>query len=213
MDLDKPEMINSFLAAALSTYHGLVEAYPNRLAAWFNLGRICYQINELETAKVVFEAILANQSLEYEPNDFLFWREFQDDLFDYDRMMEEMVAYRKDQDPEHMRQIEKAIRESAVFYLSKIHVAEGKGIEALSILSLNVSDETKFVPIWMLRSVLNLHHGRVNEAFSDMQSALERKEYILPKVGREFFDKAKSAGLDVSHYEKVLGRVMTRLGA
>lgn len=212
-NFEQVEVGQSLLHVATITYQGLTETYPDRLAAWFNLGRLCFELNELQSAKAVFEAIQANPQLRYDANDILFWREFQDGLFDYDRMMEEMVNYRKAPDPKHLRQIEKLIRESVVYYQSNILLAEGKTADALAWLTQNMTPETEFVPSWTLRAILNLHAGRASEALADLKVALGRKEYILPKIGAEFFEAARNQGLEVSYYEQRLKRLMSRLVA
>lgn len=210
-NFEQAQVGQSLLHVATITYQGLTEMYPDRLAAWFNLGRLCFELNELESAKAVFEAIQANPQLHYDANDILFWREFQDGLFDYDRMMEEMVNYRKAPDPAHLRQIEKLIRESVVYYQSNILLTEGKTTEALTWLTQNITPETEFVPSWTLRAILNMHAGRASEALADLKMALDRKEYILPKIGAAFFDVARNQGLEVSYYEQRLKRLMSRL--
>jgi tetratricopeptide (TPR) repeat protein len=210
-NFEQAQVGQSLLHVAAITYQGLTETYPDRLAAWFNLGRLCFELNELQSAKAVFEAIQANPQLRYDANDILFWREFQDGLFDYDRMMEEMVNYRKTPDPKHLRQIEKLIRESVVYYQSNILLAEGKTTDALAWLTQNMTPETEFVPSWTLRAILNLHAGRASEALADLKIALGRKEYILPKIGAEFFEVARNQGLELGYYEQRLKRLMSRL--
>lgn len=207
----RPELIQALLNAALSVYQGLIGNYPERLAAWFNLGRVCFELNEFDTAKTVFEAIRANPQLRYDPSDLLFWREFQDGLFDYDRMMEEVVAYRKAPDEKHLRKVETLIHESAVFYLANIALAQGDAAGALALLRDNVTADTEFVASWMLRSILNLNAKRYPEALFDLQTALGKKEYLVTKLGQSYFDMAKDAGLDVGRFEARLQSLVSRM--
>lgn len=210
-NLPQQELVQALLNASLSVYQGLITTFPNRLAAWFNLGRICFELNELDTAKTVFESIHANPQLCYDPNDLLFWREFQDGLFDYDRMMEEMVNYRKAPDDQRLRTIETLIHESVVFYLANIDLAQGRVNDALTLLRDNVTDKTEFVPSWMLRSILNLHMSQGVEALSDLQMALGKKEYLIAKLDQSYFNMAKAAGLDVAKFEARLRRLNERM--
>lgn len=212
-NLPQPDLIQALMNASLSAYQHLITAYPERLAAWFNLGRLCFELNELDTAKAVFEAIRANPQLRYEANDLLFWREFQDGLFDYDRMSEELVAYRKTSDERHLLAIEKLISESIVYYLANIALSQGRAMDALALLSENITADTGFVPSWLLRSILNLHAGRHGDALADLQAALERKEYMLSKLDMSYFNLARDAGLDVAIYVQRLRRLNERLAA
>lgn len=212
-NMPREDLVLALLNAALSVYRGLVTQFSDRLAAWFNLGRICFELNEMETAKAVFEAIHANSSLRYVASDLLFWREFQDGLFDYDRMMEEMVNHRKAPDEQHIRKIEILIRESAVFYLANIALAQGDSGAALALLHNNVTADTEFAASWMLRSILNLNTGRYSDAFSDLQTALGKKEYLVAKLGQSYFDMAKDAGLDVARFEARLQSLKARMAA
>lgn len=207
----QPDFVQTLLNAALSIYQSLISRFPERLAAWFNLGRICFELNEFDTAKTVFEAIYANPHLRYDPSDLLFWREFQDGLFDYDRMMEEIVNYRKAPDEKHLRKVESLIHESAVFYLANIALVQGKANESLALLRANVNADTEFAASWMLRSILHLNSGSYGEALSDLQVALSKKEYLLAKLGESYFDMAKDAGLDVARYEARLQSLTARM--
>lgn len=209
-NLTQPDLIQALMNASLSAYQHLITAYPDRLAAWFNLGRLCFELNELDTAKVVFEAIRANPQLHYEANDLVFWREFQDGLFDYERMADEMVAYRKSFDEHHLRVIESLVAESVVFYLANIALTQGRTSDALALLRDNVTENTDFVPSWMLRSILNLHAGRQSDAQADLQAALGRREYMLSKLDIPYFNLARDSGLDVDSYVKRWQRLSAR---
>lgn len=211
-DFAGSDMPRALLNVAMVVYKGLTESHPDRLAAWFNLGRICFELGEYETAQLIFEVMLTNPDMRYEITDLLFWREFQDGFFDYDRMMEEMVAVRKDGDAAHLGNIASFIRESAALYLATIHVQLGNLTEALRTLETQEHAAAGFVPASVLRAILRMRAGDVAGARDDLLSALARKPYLLAKMDRDVLRAARMRGLalsDVEHAKQVLDSRLT----
>lgn len=205
------ELQRNLYAAAFKTYQILVRIYPERIAAWFNLARIYHELRDYATASQIFTEILLHPEWHYAAEDLLFWKEFQPRSFDYDRMMAEIVLYRKTQDTSHLRAIERLMRESAMLYFAQILVMDGNDLGALEVLSSQAcGGDISYPAALAMRAILRLGQGDAVGAHSDLRAAMQREGYVLATIDPEVVAQMKQHGLDVGDVEVSLQRLRAR---
>lgn len=177
------EQIDGLLLSARETYERLTREHPDRLAARYNLARLRVESGDKAGAMSDFEEILSNRSLVYQPTDLLFWREFHDAYFDYERMMEESVALARDGDDRHLRAIEAAIRESSRFYLAELCEQTGDTIKARQVLTSGQTEGWQFAPVLLARARIELKLGSAAEAERQYRAALALDRVLLTQIG------------------------------
>jgi tetratricopeptide (TPR) repeat protein len=184
------------LNLARVTYKKLSDAYPNRLAAHFNYGRICYEIGDKESALATFKHILNDITLYYEPTDLLMWREFQDSLFDYERLMFALRNFEMTQDPAYYKSIKAAILESSLWYLGTILLDRGDHQKALEIFTKHLEPDAELQALFVLKFKLLLRSGKQREASGYIKEIFRNQPWIIAKFGQKIVDGISSNSLD-----------------
>ncbi len=190
-----------YLFAAKNSYTRLVAEHPKRLAALFNLARIEFELKEYVSAKNLFLKIITCSSLRYRPNDLLFWREFHDSHFDYDALMRNLVSYRIHGQEKYIKQIEKIIWESSLFYLGTILAKKSNSLDDAAVLLENFMDpSTDSQLLWLLKIRLNQTETISNDLTSihkikpwffavfrkDLAEVLDGSESIPKKIASDW---------------------------
>lgn len=199
----------AMLNGAARVYQVLVPQYPDRLAARFNLARILYEQRAYEAAAQAFTDILLTPDLQYIPHDTLFWKEIQENWFDYDVLMEQGMQFRMTGNPECLRRIIQAIRESAGFYLASVLVENGDSRSALDVLE--ALGELTFPRMLMLRAILRLQFGNGEGAGVDLQNALSQRPWDVLELDEDFFELAEQQRCPVAAWRATREQLSTRI--
>lgn len=179
------EELDGFLIAARDRYRLLIEKYPNRIAARFNLARVLYEMRDEAAARGEFQRVLDDPSLVYQANDLLFWREFNDAYFDYELMMEECVAYACDRDQRHLWAVERAIRESSRLYLSLLWERAGNMQAARDVLAAAPQSGWQFPAVTLALARIESKLGNFTESERHYHAAFESERVLLTRVSLE----------------------------
>lgn len=111
------ELASEFLFKSRDIFENLCELNKKNIASYFNLARIYYEMGEFSKAASIFEFILGDRDLIFDPNQTLFWREFHDSYFSYDEFMRKIVSFRLYNDQNDLLMIISMIRDSCLVYL------------------------------------------------------------------------------------------------
>lgn len=184
------------LRAATDAYRRLSERFPDRLAAVFNLGRLNFELGNYDDTLAAMMKVAGNASLSYVATDTLFWREFQDKLFEYHRMMEEMTAFFRDSDATHLRSVERMIRVSGLLYAAKSLARLGRSAEALDLLNLKMPEKTDLAALWIERFKLRAGAGDLAAAEADLRAVFANQPYVVAVFGEEIAETLAVSGID-----------------
>jgi hypothetical protein len=190
--------LESLIHDATDTYRKLSQAYPDRIAARFNLARIEFEHKNDSGAAAEFERILNDRRLAYHSTDLLFWREFHDDFFDYEFMMQQSIAYAKDSKPEHLAAIERAIRESSRLYLATIHARAGRLAEAVEILGQGPNEGWQFARAQLALAAYQCQLEQLPEAEENLRLVLRHDRSLLLKFEADSLEKMYLGGCDIA---------------
>ncbi|NQV56697.1 MAG: tetratricopeptide repeat protein [Rhodospirillales bacterium] len=199
------------LDQAETTYRSITEDYPNRLAAWFNLGRLNLEIGQSDQAENLFKHVFSNNDLHYTADDLLFWREFHDRNFDYEEMMFALLDYGQTTDRKHILRIETGIRESALCYWSDILIDEGRSKEALPILVLSMNENTQLHALWFARFKLEALCHNLQAAENCANDFERRRPSLLAIFGSDIIKIADRVGLQIPEVRRKVELFLSRL--
>ncbi len=199
------------LEKAQATYKILSENFPDHLAAHFNYGRICFELNDNEKARVAFTHILDNPNLIYEPADLLMWSEFQDSKFDYEGLMFDLRNYELSGNDKYLASIKTAITESSLNYLGDILLQNGQNQTALDLFTQHLKVDARLLALYVTKFNLLLGAQEQKEAFRLISKIYRTHPWILATHGNEIVDGLRANELEHDEIYKAWNLFQERL--
>ena len=181
------------LSQSISCYQRLIRLYPDRLAAHFNLARLHLENGDETAAGEAFERVLTDQTLHYKVNDLLFWREFQDDSFAYEKMMLSVMEHVKDRNHGHLRAIERMIRDSALLSLAGIRSRLESPAAARRLFEQHPCDATECPALWLSYAQVHSQGGNHAEAARGIREAIRLDRAIVTSIPATLLREIESA--------------------
>lgn len=198
---------------SISCYKGLTKNYPDHIAAYFNLARLYYAKRKYKNALITFKKIIDSPNLNYFAEDMLFWREFYDEYFDYDRMMRESVEYRRAHNPAVLLRIKEIIIESCLCYIVNILDMENRSKEAFVFLK-NFNEITTGLPrLAWYQFKLEVEYGQAQVAVGNITQFFNRKPWYLLSIGEDIFKLAELRKIELNHLRAQYDLLRSRMNA
>jgi tetratricopeptide (TPR) repeat protein len=179
---------SSNLALAISAYGRLASLYPTRIAALFNYGRLLFEQGNLSDALNCFKTITSGGSFVYQIGDLLFWRELQDEYFDYDCLRKLLPEFIQSEPPKTLSEIEKLIKASASVYMARISVEQNDLLEAETLLSKMWSTSClNLIQYWRITLELFMRGVAIESMRKRIDVLVDEYAWIIGSLGEDQF--------------------------
>ena len=191
-------------------YEALSTEYPDRLAAIFNLGRVAIEGRWTDTAETAFCRILDRPELRYEATDLLFWREFHDGFFDYDRFMQAILGCLAQDKTSALMQIAGMIRESAAFYLLRHYAETGRHHDQQVLIDSLKSNRLYLAALRILIAECRAVVGDPETAMKMLGDLFVEAPWTIGPHGRQIKSILQTHNLRLPDIEQALTRLQER---